>query len=112
MRIHTGTKPFHCACGKGFARGDALTRHRQRNICKGGLSEDELARMASAPSHRSGPAPHIVPAQETGWISNDQAKVLAAQFQARREVMRQQRKLEDGESDGDDDDAFEEEDDE
>ncbi|WWC58367.1 uncharacterized protein I303_100907 [Kwoniella dejecticola CBS 10117] len=37
MRIHSGTKPFPCPCGKGFARGDALMRHRQRGICSGSL---------------------------------------------------------------------------
>ncbi|WVQ93637.1 hypothetical protein IAU59_000713 [Kwoniella sp. CBS 9459] len=36
-RIHSGTKPFPCPCGKGFARGDALMRHRQRGICSGSL---------------------------------------------------------------------------
>ncbi|OCF73573.1 hypothetical protein I204_05416 [Kwoniella mangroviensis CBS 8886] len=44
MRIHSGTKPFPCPCGKGFARGDALMRHRQRGICSGSLvpRRDEL----------------------------------------------------------------------
>ncbi|KAK9899521.1 hypothetical protein P389DRAFT_139619 [Cystobasidium minutum MCA 4210] len=37
VRIHSGSKPFQCICGKGFARGDALTRHRQRGICEGSL---------------------------------------------------------------------------
>ncbi|KAK1927816.1 hypothetical protein DB88DRAFT_49556 [Papiliotrema laurentii] len=36
-RIHSGTKPFPCPCGKGFARGDALHRHRQRGICIGAI---------------------------------------------------------------------------
>lgn len=36
-RIHLGTKPFQCPCGKGFARGDALMRHRQRGICGGSV---------------------------------------------------------------------------
>ncbi|KAJ9108885.1 hypothetical protein QFC21_000206 [Naganishia friedmannii] len=36
-RIHLGTKPFQCPCGKGFARGDALMRHRQRGICDGSV---------------------------------------------------------------------------
>ncbi|BGP37828.1 Metallothionein expression activator [Rhodotorula kratochvilovae] len=34
-RIHSGNKPFPCPCGKGFARGDALARHRARGICSG-----------------------------------------------------------------------------
>ncbi|KAH9825309.1 hypothetical protein DFH28DRAFT_22085 [Melampsora americana] len=33
--IHSGNKPFRCECSKGFARGDALMRHRQRGICIG-----------------------------------------------------------------------------
>ncbi|GAA5938730.1 hypothetical protein JCM3775_001975 [Rhodotorula graminis] len=34
-RIHSDNKPFPCGCGKAFARGDALTRHRARGICSG-----------------------------------------------------------------------------
>lgn len=33
--IHSGVKPYPCPCGKGFARQDALTRHRQRGMCLG-----------------------------------------------------------------------------
>ncbi|KAL8292937.1 hypothetical protein RQP46_000631 [Phenoliferia psychrophenolica] len=36
-RIHSGNKPFPCPCGKGFARGDALARHRARGICTGSV---------------------------------------------------------------------------
>ncbi|GAA6055743.1 hypothetical protein JCM3770_006135 [Rhodotorula araucariae] len=36
-RIHSGNKPFPCPCGKGFARGDALARHRARGICSGAV---------------------------------------------------------------------------
>ncbi|GAA5968132.1 hypothetical protein JCM11641_003743 [Rhodosporidiobolus odoratus] len=36
-RIHSGNKPFPCPCGKGFARGDALARHRARGICSGSI---------------------------------------------------------------------------
>ncbi|CDZ97292.1 bte binding protein 4 [Phaffia rhodozyma] len=38
-RIHSDTKPFSCPCGKGFSRGDALVRHRQRAICIGGTPD-------------------------------------------------------------------------
>ena len=34
-KIHSGVKPYTCPCGKGFARHDALTRHRQRGMCIG-----------------------------------------------------------------------------
>lgn len=34
-KIHTGVKPYLCDCGNGFARHDALTRHRQRGMCIG-----------------------------------------------------------------------------
>lgn len=34
-KIHTGDKPYKCPCGAGFARQDALTRHRQRGMCDG-----------------------------------------------------------------------------
>ncbi|GAA96758.1 uncharacterized protein L969DRAFT_97107 [Mixia osmundae IAM 14324] len=36
-RIHTKVRPFTCSCGKAFSRGDALNRHRRRNICIGGV---------------------------------------------------------------------------
>lgn len=36
-KIHTGIKPYPCECGHSFARMDALTRHRQRNTCVGGI---------------------------------------------------------------------------
>ena len=36
-KIHTGDKPYECPCGAGFARQDALTRHRQRGVCIGGF---------------------------------------------------------------------------
>lgn len=34
-KIHSGVKPYPCLCGNTFARHDALTRHRQRNMCIG-----------------------------------------------------------------------------
>lgn len=34
-KIHSGIKSYPCPCGKGFARHDALTRHRQRGMCIG-----------------------------------------------------------------------------
>lgn len=36
-KIHSGAKPYPCLCGRSFARHDALTRHRQRNTCIGGM---------------------------------------------------------------------------
>lgn len=33
--IHSGVRSYPCPCGKGFARHDALTRHRQRGMCFG-----------------------------------------------------------------------------
>ena len=36
-KIHSGVKAHVCPCGHGFTRHDALTRHRQRNMCIGGL---------------------------------------------------------------------------
>ncbi|GAA96789.1 uncharacterized protein L969DRAFT_54671 [Mixia osmundae IAM 14324] len=36
-RIHSDVKSFLCPCGKGFARGDALQRHRVRGICVGSI---------------------------------------------------------------------------
>ncbi|KAF2267415.1 hypothetical protein CC78DRAFT_577128 [Lojkania enalia] len=44
-KIHTGNKPYKCPCGAGFARHDALTRHRQRGMCVGGFP-DAVRRQA------------------------------------------------------------------
>ncbi|KAK9333603.1 hypothetical protein V1520DRAFT_110198 [Lipomyces starkeyi] len=41
-KTHEDMKPFVCPCGKGFARQDALSRHRMRQICVGGLKSPEL----------------------------------------------------------------------
>ncbi|KAJ5989146.1 hypothetical protein N7481_004356 [Penicillium waksmanii] len=38
LKTHTGNKPYICACGARFARHDALTRHRQRDMCVGGMT--------------------------------------------------------------------------
>ncbi|KAJ5104092.1 hypothetical protein N7532_004621 [Penicillium argentinense] len=38
LKTHTGKKPYICACGAKFARHDALTRHRQRDMCVGGMT--------------------------------------------------------------------------
>ena len=40
-KIHTGIKPYPCECGHSFARMDALTRHKQRNTCIGGIGGPE-----------------------------------------------------------------------
>ncbi|KAK4548900.1 hypothetical protein LTR36_008673 [Oleoguttula mirabilis] len=37
IAIHSDDRPFVCACLTGFARHDALTRHRQRGMCTGAL---------------------------------------------------------------------------
>ncbi|KAK4955285.1 Metallothionein expression activator [Elasticomyces elasticus] len=37
IAIHSEARPFVCPCGTGFARHDALTRHRQRGMCPGVL---------------------------------------------------------------------------
>lgn len=36
-KIHMGVKDYACLCGSTFARMDALTRHRQRGMCRGGF---------------------------------------------------------------------------
>ncbi|KAL8735566.1 MAG: hypothetical protein Q9166_000735 [cf. Caloplaca sp. 2 TL-2023] len=52
-KIHTGQKPHLCPCGNGFARHDALTRHRQRNTCVGGFGVADG--MPQSPSKRGRP---------------------------------------------------------
>ncbi|KAL8942367.1 MAG: hypothetical protein Q9211_001428 [Gyalolechia sp. 1 TL-2023] len=52
-KIHSGQKPHLCPCGNGFARHDALTRHRQRNTCIGGFGVAEG--MPQTPSKRGRP---------------------------------------------------------
>lgn len=52
-KIHTGQKPHQCPCGNGFARQDALTRHRQRNTCIGGFGVAEG--IPQSPSKRGRP---------------------------------------------------------
>ncbi|KAI4097124.1 MAG: hypothetical protein LQ344_000534 [Seirophora lacunosa] len=52
-KIHTGQKPHTCPCGNGFARHDALTRHRQRNTCVGGFGVAEG--IPQSPSKRGRP---------------------------------------------------------
>ncbi|CAM1503825.1 Fc.00g014160.m01.CDS01 [Cosmosporella sp. VM-42] len=37
-KIHSGYKPYECRCGNSFARQDALTRHKQRGMCIGGVA--------------------------------------------------------------------------
>ena len=43
-KIHSGVKPYSCACGQTFVRQDALTRHRQRGSCSGAF-EDAIPRV-------------------------------------------------------------------
>ncbi|KAJ5601634.1 hypothetical protein N7510_011168 [Penicillium lagena] len=38
LKTHAGSKPFVCPCGANFVRMDALTRHRQRGMCIGGIN--------------------------------------------------------------------------
>ncbi|EPX72184.1 transcription factor Ace2 [Schizosaccharomyces octosporus yFS286] len=38
LRIHENGRPYICECSKRFNRLDALNRHKQRNICIGGLN--------------------------------------------------------------------------
>lgn len=37
LRIHENGRPYVCECLKRFNRLDALNRHKQRNICVGGV---------------------------------------------------------------------------
>lgn len=55
--IHQPDRPHVCPCGQGFARHDALTRHRQRGMCKGTLpgyekSEEDKPKRGRPKKHR------------------------------------------------------------
>lgn len=56
---HTNERPAICPCGKTFARADALTRHRQRDMCEGVLPgfqklEEEKPKRGRPKKDRSG----------------------------------------------------------
>lgn len=53
QRCHSTTRPFVCACGKGFTRMDALQRHRQRNICEGGMAKGGVHYLNNSPTLES-----------------------------------------------------------
>lgn len=38
-KIHSGKREFKCPCDRAFARHDALTRHRQRGMCRGAFDD-------------------------------------------------------------------------
>lgn len=50
QRGHSTSRPFTCPCGKGFTRMDALQRHRQRNICEGGVDKPFIDSLNSSPN--------------------------------------------------------------
>ena len=61
-KIHTGIKPYPCECGHSFARMDALTRHKQRNTCVGGIGGPEG--MEKKETKRGRPRKHRPDTQE------------------------------------------------
>ena len=54
-KIHSGQKPHVCPCGQGFARHDALTRHRQRGMCEGVLPGFEKSEEEKSQKKRGRP---------------------------------------------------------
>lgn len=54
-KIHSGDKPHKCPCGNGFARQDALTRHRQRGVCEGALPGYERREVKRGRPRKSRP---------------------------------------------------------
>lgn len=63
-RIHANNKEHVCDCGKGFSRMDALSRHKNRQICRGGQDKwslDATARNRTqhVRSHPDGRSDHL-----------------------------------------------------
>lgn len=73
-KIHTGNKPYKCPCGAGFARQDALTRHRQRGMCVGGFA-DAVRKQAK----RGRPKKHRPEMEERVAKSSRTRRALASQ---------------------------------
>lgn len=53
MKCHATVKPHICPCGQSFTRHDALSRHRQRMICVGGV--ETPGKPKKAPGKRGRP---------------------------------------------------------
>jgi regulatory protein SWI5 len=72
-KIHSGNKPYKCPCGAGFARQDALTRHRQRGMCVGGFA-DAIRRQAK----RGRPKKHRPDMEDRVDKANKSRRALAS----------------------------------
>jgi len=81
VAIHSDDRPFTCPCGTGFARHDALTRHRQRGMCHGALpgfekNEEEKPKRGRPKKQRPEMEARVEKANKTR--KNNKAKAKAA----------------------------------
>lgn len=74
LKTHTGKKPFGCLCGASFARHDALTRHRQRDMCVGGVTG-----FVPKTTRRGRPPKKNRPDMETRQIKSTRTRQRAAE---------------------------------
>ncbi|KAJ6093265.1 hypothetical protein N7486_008554 [Penicillium sp. IBT 16267x] len=77
LKTHSGKKPFACACGASFARQDALTRHRQRDMCVGGFTG-----FVPKTTKRGRPPKKARPDIETRQIKSTRTRQRIAQHSA------------------------------
>ncbi|KAK8183435.1 uncharacterized protein BKA78DRAFT_43306, partial [Phyllosticta capitalensis] len=76
-KIHTGDKPYKCPCGAGFARQDALTRHRQRGMCDGAFPG-----AVKKQARRGRPRKHRPEMEERLEKSSRTRKALASNYES------------------------------
>lgn len=85
MKCHAPVKPHVCPCGQSFTRHDALSRHRQRMICVGGI--ETPGRPKKVPGRRGRPRtrPETVTAKDGSdeeSSEEEERKVVGGEYPA------------------------------
>ncbi|KAF2487191.1 hypothetical protein BDY17DRAFT_5534 [Neohortaea acidophila] len=81
--IHKDDRPHICPCGSKFARHDALTRHRQRGMCKGALpgyekSEEEKPKRGRPKKNRPDEKTRTTKSNKARQMDYDNSMALTA----------------------------------